>query len=53
MSDGKVFKIGTPDEILTGENLAALYHMSLDESNMLATGLIDYSNSLKRVLCQK
>ena len=53
VSDGKVFKIGTPDEILTGENLAALYHMSLDESNMLATGLIDYSNSLKRVLCQK
>lgn len=53
VSDGKVFKIGAPDEILTGENLAALYHMSLDESNMLATGLIDYSNSLKRVLCQK
>ena len=53
VSDGKVFKIGTPDEILTGENLATLYHMSLDESNVLATGLIDYSNSLKRVLCQK
>ena len=53
VSDGKVFKIGAPDEILTGENLAALYHMSFDESNMLATGLIDYSNSLKRVLCQK
>ena len=45
--DGKVFKIGTPEEIFTGENLEKMYKMKAGTGDRIISGLLEYSKCLK------
>lgn len=51
--DNSVYKIGSPKEILTGENLEVMYHMAAGEGKIMADGLWQYANALERLICQK
>ena len=44
--DGSVYRIGTPEEIFTGETLETLYKMKLGSGNNIVNGLLAYSRSL-------
>ncbi len=44
--DGRIFKIGTPTEIFTGENLESMYRMNPGTGENLVQGLLAYSKSL-------
>ncbi len=44
--DGGIYKIGTPDEIFTGENLEKLYGMKTGVGGELVKGLLEYSKRL-------
>lgn len=44
--DEKIYKIGTPEEIFTGENLEKMYGMKLGSGEKLVEGLLTYSKSL-------
>lgn len=46
VADKRVFKIGTPQEIFTGENLEKLYGMKPGAGNQIIKGLLEYSKSL-------
>ncbi len=48
----KVFKVGTPREILTGENISTMYAMSPEEGETLSFGLWKYAEALEE-LCQR
>jgi iron complex transport system ATP-binding protein len=51
--DNCVYKIGTPDDILTGENLQVMYSMASGEGKIMADGLWQYAKALERLICQK
>ena len=44
--DGEIFKIGTPKEIFTGENLEIIYKMKSGIGDELVTGILEYSRRL-------
>ncbi len=44
--DGSVYKMGTPEEIFTGENLEILYKMKPGSGANVVNGLLAYSKSL-------
>lgn len=46
----EVFKIGTPQEILTGENIAKMYKMDEGQSSLLLDGLWDYAGAITRTI---
>ncbi len=46
----RVYKIGAPEEILTGENIARMYGMDLQQCNILVDGLWNYAKSIKEVI---
>ncbi len=48
--DGKIYKIGTPDEIFTGENIEKIYGMKPGDGDRIISGLLAYSNSIIEVL---
>ncbi len=48
--DGEVYKIGTPKKILTGDNLEKMYHMKEGTGEIIASGLLEYSEALKKLL---
>ena len=50
VADDKIFKIGTPKEILTGNNLSTLYDMDCNKAKILADSLERYSEALKECL---
>ena len=49
----KVYKIGTPQEILRGEDLEIMYGMKKGSGKMMEEGLWQYAQSLERLICQK
>ena len=51
--DNCVYKIGTPEDILTGENLQVMYSMASGEGKIMADGLWQYAKALERLICQK
>jgi len=51
--DNEVYKIGKPEEILTGANLEEMYGMAAGTGECMAEGLWQYASSLKRLICQK
>ena len=51
--DGKIYKAGSPSEILTGENLEKMYEMKLGTGDVMAAGLWQYAASLKSIIWQK
>ena len=53
VSEQKVYKVGTPEEILTGENLEAMYHMASGTGKVMADGLWQYAAALEKLLWQK
>ena len=46
----KVYKIGTPKEILTGENIGKMYRMDEAESQILLDGMWDYAKAITRMI---
>ena len=44
--DGSIYKIGTPQEIFTGENLEKMYRMKAGTGERIVQGLLAYSVSL-------
>lgn len=44
--DGRVYKIGTPEEIFTGENLEKMYRMKPGTGEKIVDGLLTYSKCL-------
>lgn len=53
VSEQKVYKVGTPEEILTGENLEVMYHMASGTGKVMADGLWQYAAALEKLLWQK
>ena len=51
--DRQVYKIGTPREILKGENLEVMYGMKKGTGSIMEEGLWQYAHSLERLICQK
>ncbi len=51
--DNSVYKIGSPKDILTGEDLEVMYHMASGEGKIMAEGLWQYAQALERLICQK
>ena len=51
--DHKVYKIGTPKEILRGEDLETMYGMEKGSGRIMEEGLWQYARSLERLICQK
>ena len=51
--DHSVYRIGTPAEILTGENLEVMYKMEKGSGDVMAEGLWHYAKALERLLWQK
>ena len=47
VAEGKVYKIGTPEEIFTGEILEKLYGMKKGTGEKIVGGLLEYSKCLK------
>ncbi|SCZ79385.1 ABC transporter ATP-binding protein [Pseudobutyrivibrio xylanivorans] len=45
--DGSIYKIGTPEEIFTGENLEKMYRMKPGTGDRIISGLLEYSKCLK------
>ena len=45
--EGGVYKIGTPEEIFTGENLEKMYRMKPGTGDRIVSGLLEYSKCLK------
>lgn len=45
--DGSIYKIGTPEEIFTGENLEKMYRMKSGTGDRIISGLLEYSKCLK------
>ena len=46
--DGKVYKIGTPQEIFKGENLEKIYNMNSGTGERIVKGLLEYAKCLKQ-----
>lgn len=53
IANGKVYKVGTPKEIFTGENLEAMYKMPKGSGEIIVEGMLKYSEALVNVICQK
>ncbi len=53
VADGRAWALGSPEKIITGDNLEQFYHMTHGEGEMVARGLLDYSKKLKELLCQR
>ena len=53
VDDGKVALVGTPAEVITGENIERIYHLPVDSGEPLIEGLLSYSKSLEELICQK
>ncbi len=52
--DGKIVAMyGTPEEVITGENISRIYHMDSSAGDELVDGLWKYATALKGILCQK
>ncbi len=50
---GRVVHIGSPVEVLTGNNIERIYHMPEGSGEVLVRGLLKYSKSLEELICQK
>ena len=46
----EVYVAGTPEEVLTGENLETMYKMTSGTGEIICSGLWNYSTSIKRLL---
>ena len=50
VADNSVYQIGTPEEIITGDNLEKMYHMTPGTGETLAAGLWHYAKALESML---
>jgi len=53
ISGGKVFKAGTPEDIITGPNIEEMYKMDAGMGQVIVEGLWQYAASYERLICQK
>ena len=53
VADNKVFKVGKPEEIFTGENIENIYHMEAGTGKVIVDGILSYSKALARTIIPK
>ena len=53
VADNKVFKVGKPEEIFTGENIEKIYHMEAGTGKVIVDGILSYSKALARTIIPK
>ncbi len=53
VDEGRVVKVGSPEQVITGKQIQSLYHMEENTGDVLVKSLWEYAKGLKELLANK